>query len=417
MADNKDFDSIMHKITRGLSGDSMTDNAYLKEQVEEYKDHELGKEIVRVCARFMYELFPDDKKKELERVINNDSSGTEATLEEVRFSIYKKDFNKALQIMEAFVTKVEALNAYEDDPISDYHDFEEWFEEILYQHRSKSEKNLLHAQIPYREMYLLYGSLLVELNRIPEAQEALKKGLRWDPICFRMMSEYIETYKMSGDLEQFYILTKEAFKIAFRSTDLARCYRNLGYYFVEKKLWSEAISCNLLSLEYDNEAKAAQSELYYINSATDAKIPDPSPNRDAVLGSKIHIISLGDTVEIEEFVILLQSCVNAQVVHGVNVLQAHHGHRGAIQTCVAIGEGAEKIVIIEILFPGGDAENALYCRHIRTGFALHVVAVKILTFPRMHRIIVGDQLFIPLKESGTVFVCPPVVHISVFIVL
>ena len=145
MADNKDFDSIMHKITRGLSGDSMTDNAYLKEQVEEYKDHELGKEIVRVCARFMYELFPDDKKKELERVINNDSSGTEATLEEVRFSIYKKDFNKALQIMEAFVTKVEALNAYEDDPISDYHDFEEWFEEILYQHRSKSEKNLLHA--------------------------------------------------------------------------------------------------------------------------------------------------------------------------------------------------------------------------------------------------------------------------------
>ena len=177
---------------------------------------------------------------------------------------------------------------------------------------------------------MLYGSQLVELNRIPEAQEALKKGLRWDPICFRMMSEYIETYKMSGDLEQFYILTKEAFKIAFRSTDLARCYRNLGYYFVEKKLWSEAISCNLLSLEYDNEAKAAQSELYYINSATDAKIPDPSPNRDAVFGSKIHIISLGDTVEIEEFVILLQNPVNAQVVHGVNVLQTHLGHRGAV---------------------------------------------------------------------------------------
>ena len=32
MADNKDFDSIMHEITRGLSGDSATDIAYLKEQ-------------------------------------------------------------------------------------------------------------------------------------------------------------------------------------------------------------------------------------------------------------------------------------------------------------------------------------------------------------------------------------------------
>ena len=144
------------------------------------------------------------------------------------------------------------------------------------QYRSKTEKDMRHAQIPYREMYLLYGVLLVELKRIPEAQEALKKGLRWNPVCFHMMSEYIETYKMSGDLEQFFILTKEAFKIAFRPTDLAQCYRNLGYYFVEKKLWPEAIACNLLSLEYDKEAKAAQSELYYINNATDGKIPEPS---------------------------------------------------------------------------------------------------------------------------------------------
>ena len=44
------------------------------------------------------------------------------------------------------------------------------------------------------------------------------------------------------------------------------------------------------------------------------KVPDSSPNRDSVLGSKIHIISLGDAVEIEEFVILLQNPVNAQVV-------------------------------------------------------------------------------------------------------
>ena len=156
------------------------------------------------------------------------------------------------------------------------HDFEEWFEEVLYRYRSKTEKDMRHAQIPYREMYLLYGVLLVELKRIPEAQEALKKGLRWDPVCFRMMSEYIETYKMSGNIEQFFVLTKEAFKIAFRPTDLARCYRNLGYYFVEKKLWSEAIACNLLSLEYDKEAKAAQSELYYINNATNGEIPEPS---------------------------------------------------------------------------------------------------------------------------------------------
>lgn len=276
MAENKDFDSIMREITGGLSGDAKVDMAYLQDQMEKYKEHEMGKEIIRACGRLMYELIPDDKKEELAKLINNESSGTDAALEEVRFNIYKKDFDKALRIMEALVTKVEDLNAFEDDQVSEYHVFDELFEEVLYQYRAKPEKDIRRAQIPYTEIYMLYGSLLVELKRLPDAQEALRKGLRWNPVSFNITSEYIETYKMAGDLDQFFELTKEAFKIAFRSADVARCYRNLGFYFVEKKLWSEAIACYLLSLQFDHESKQAQSELYYINSSTDGKIPEPS---------------------------------------------------------------------------------------------------------------------------------------------
>ena len=90
MADNKDFDSIMREITGGLSGDPQKDMAYLEEQMQNYKEHELSKEIIRACGRLIYELIPDDKKEELAKAINNDASGTEAALEEVRFNIYKK---------------------------------------------------------------------------------------------------------------------------------------------------------------------------------------------------------------------------------------------------------------------------------------------------------------------------------------
>lgn len=286
MAENKDFDSIMKEITGGLSGDAKSDMAYLEEQMEKYKNHELSKEIIRACGRLIYGLIPDDKKEELAKVINNDSAGTEAALEEVRFNIYKKDFDKALRIMEALVTKTEDLHAFEDDLVSEYHVFDEYFEEILYRYRTNPEKDLRQAQLPYTEIYMLYGSLLVELRRYSEAQEALRKGLRWNPVSFRLMSEYIETYKITGDLEQFFSLTKDAFKIAFRSADVARCYRNLGFYFVEKKLWSEAIACYLLSLQYDHESKQAQSELYYINSSTDGKISEPSIEQAREYGEK-----------------------------------------------------------------------------------------------------------------------------------
>ena len=160
------------------------------------------------------------------------------------------------------------------------------FEEVLYKYLAKPEKGIRRAQIPYTEIYMLYGSLLVELKRIPDAQEALRKGLRWNPVSFRITSEYIETFKMTGDLDQFFDLTKEAFKISFSSANVARCYRNLGFYFVEKELWSEAIACHLLSLQFDHESKQAWSELYYINDLTDGKIPEPSIDQTKEYGKK-----------------------------------------------------------------------------------------------------------------------------------
>jgi hypothetical protein len=86
----------------------------------------------------------------------------------------------------------------------------------------------------------------------------------------------METFKMIGDLGNFFRLTVDAFKIAFRPEHVARCYRNLGFYFVEKELYSEAIACYLLSLQFEKESKQVQSELYYISSKTGGKVKQPS---------------------------------------------------------------------------------------------------------------------------------------------
>lgn len=56
----------------------------------------------------------------------------------------------------------------------------------------------------------------------------------------------------------------------------ARCYRNLGFYFVEKQLFSEAIACYLLSLQYEKDSKQAQSELYFINNQAEAPMKQPT---------------------------------------------------------------------------------------------------------------------------------------------
>ena len=273
-----DFDTIMRQITSGLTGDTDKDLSYLKSMCEKYKNHEMAQEILRACGRLIYNAIPEDKKQEMNKAISNDKAGTDAAIEEIRFNIYKKNYDKALEMTEALVNKIENSNLYQDDRVSEYHDFQEFFEEILYRHIYKPQKDIRNAPVfPFVEIYYLYGSLLVEMKRPIEAREALKKGLQWNPMCFKMLSEYIETYKMEGDMENFYDNTIEAFRIAFRSADVARCFRNIGYYFVEKKLYSEAKAAYFLSMSYDNQSGQAQSELYYISQMA-GNIPDPGIN-------------------------------------------------------------------------------------------------------------------------------------------
>lgn len=62
--------------------------------------------FIRACGRLMYELIPDDQKKELERVIDNDAKGTEAAIKEIRFNVFEGNIDKAFKLSEALVSKM-----------------------------------------------------------------------------------------------------------------------------------------------------------------------------------------------------------------------------------------------------------------------------------------------------------------------
>ena len=264
MADKKDFEAIMTSITAGLSGDSKADIKYLQEQSEKYKDHEYGKEIVRACGRLMYQVLPDDKKEELGKGFGKIAMGFDAALDEIRFNIYEKRLDVALKLMEAMVQKYEEMGMYENDAVSEYYCFREPMEEILYCEYNEPKKDLRRSQVDYAEMYLLYGSLLIELNRIEDATEVLAKAKRWNPAYARLAFEHAESYKMRGMLDEFAKLTKETFKYAYYPKDLARCYRNMAFYLVEKKEYKAAVCCLLFANQFD-KTDVGNSELYYIS--------------------------------------------------------------------------------------------------------------------------------------------------------
>ena len=267
MSENKDFEMIMKEITGGLTGDAEADLVYLTEQGDKYKDHEYGKEILRACGRLMYELIPDDKKEKLDESLAKDNLGFDAALDEAKFNIYKKNYNKALKLLEEMIDKYGNTGLFEDDAVSEYHCFSEPMEEILYRRYTQPEKDIRMAGINFAALYHNYGSLLVELNRLDEAADALFTAMRWNPAYTGIAFEYAETFKMRGLLEAFKDFSKNIFKYAYRPEDLARCYRNMSFYYVEKQDYETAACCLIFSKHFSDSEMAA-SELYYIGQVT-----------------------------------------------------------------------------------------------------------------------------------------------------
>lgn len=278
-----DFDTIMTEITSGLTDDPEKDIKYLMEQSEKYKDHELNTEILRAIGRLIAQRIPEEKMQELRKHLDKDMTGHKAVLEEVDFCIYKKDFEKALSLLNQLIEKTKGMFA--DDAKSEYHDFAEPFEEMLYVNLMKPQKDVRHASFPFTQMYIRQASILFELGRHEEAVQSCETALKWNPVHAGVMFELAENKKRLGDMDSYLRLTLNAFTKVFRPGDLAHCYRNMAYWFVENELYREAMGCLLISLQFEKN-QVAQSELFYIQTKAGSKIKPPTEKQFETIAKK-----------------------------------------------------------------------------------------------------------------------------------
>ena len=277
-----EYDDIMQKITSGLTGESENDKKYLLEQTKKYKSHKLSNEIVRGIGRLIYKIIPSETRSKVELLINNDVLSFDAAIEEAGFQIHNKSFNRALEILESIISKYEdendELKMFIDDNVSEYHYFQNLFEEILYKAVFNPERTVRRMSKNFDLLYFMYGNLLFELKRFDEAKIVLEKVNRINPINAHAILELAEIYKLEGAFDRFLEKTKHCHSIAYTGNILGRCYRNIGYYYIEKQNYDVAIALFYVSLFYDKQDTIAQSQLSYIQLSTKKSISQPSPD-------------------------------------------------------------------------------------------------------------------------------------------
>ena len=160
---------------------------------------------------------------------------------------------------------------FEDDKVSEYHYFTNPLEEILIRKYFGAKKELRYIpdNQPLLDLYYVYGFLLLETKDYENAERYLKKANKINPVSARIILELTEIYRMhTYNYNEYFIRTTDALQYAYYPQDIARCYRNLGYYYIEENQMKTAMALFIYSMEYE-ASPLAYTEIKYIQSKND----------------------------------------------------------------------------------------------------------------------------------------------------
>ena len=273
--DERDFHKIAREIAMGFIGELKHDVDYLSAKLTEYEDHPMYCEIARYSKRYLNNGLSLEDQRVLEELAKKKTNGMEETLEKINFALFQKDFDRAFDMTEGLVWEIENIPVCEDDDRVEYRRFNETLEEILYKKMFKPEREVRPLHLPYPEIYMTYGTLLLKMKRYDEMKAAAIRGLHYNPLHCGLYEEYSESVKRTEDIEKYKDAVLKGFDLAFRGRDIARCYRNLAFYYAEKELFAPSIACNTLSLQYEDSVQTV-IELFSVFAKTGERVIKPT---------------------------------------------------------------------------------------------------------------------------------------------
>ena len=265
------YEEIIKEIKSNLGTNKDLNRQYLSSQIEIYKDHPYNKEIIREISRMMWDCLSEDEKQEFIEVSNNENPIMDI-LNDIYFDIENGNYETPLHELDKFMETFPGM--FEDDRVSEYHFFTNPLEELIFLKYIGLKKELRYIpdNKPLLDLYYVYGFLLLESKQYEKAEEYLKKAIKINPVSARIILELTEIYKVhTYTFNEFIIRTSDALKYAYYPQDIARCYRNLGYYYMEENDFRTALALYIYSMEFE-PSPLAYAEIKYIQSKSKVEL-------------------------------------------------------------------------------------------------------------------------------------------------
>ena len=184
--------------------------------------------------------------------------------------------DEALEILLDLKNNFEKGLQYDNNKQYELFSFDYYIESIIY-NKAEAEHNnkkVLSVDDNFASLYYRISYIYVEKKEYLIALEYIKKALRWNPVSYPILSEYLGILINLNLYDEYINTINKLFKYVFTPEALAHCYRKLGLYYTEKKEFFLATALYQYSLQWEYN-DLALLEMQYIRTIVDKNFVFP----------------------------------------------------------------------------------------------------------------------------------------------
>ena len=149
------------------------------------------------------------------------------------------------------------------DEDNTHYTFNDYVEMVLFGHMYGFKKYNTYPEYNVGQIYYYLGYINIDLKNYEKAIEYFEKGLEWDPVNVDMMFEKAAAYRKMGKIERFKAEIEKIYNYIYTTFHMSKYYRELGWYYSEKRIFGVANALYTHSTNYFN-TEIAINELKYI---------------------------------------------------------------------------------------------------------------------------------------------------------
>ncbi len=184
--------------------------------------------------------------------------------------IKDKNYKEAIDVLKKLITEAESqYKGLEGKVFSFNHILETYY----YAYFKKDVSKIEYTDYNINAFYRMLGFAQMHMDKHIDAITSYDKALKWNPVDLDTYLQLAELYKKVENLEGEKRVTLESYNYCCTRSTMARFYRNMGFYYLQKYMPDVAGALYVYSNIY-YETEYAHNELDFIAKATQKEIPD-----------------------------------------------------------------------------------------------------------------------------------------------